>query len=223
MFLLYTNVCSVSNELVLYQVILVRYNEYNKEKQVKLMKEIHDIVAHNLKMYRTDNGVTLDNVSRRTGVSKTMLSQIERGDSIPSITTVWKIANGLKISFTALIKSPDQKVDIKKKSGLMEMTGDDGRYRLYPFYPFESGHPFEMYQFEIEPGGVFAAEAHQTGAEEYIMIYDGMLNLKVQNEDYQIGSDMSIRFDADVPHVYTNIGDGIVRGTMTIYYSEQML
>lgn len=223
MVLLYTNVCSVSNEIVLYQVILVRYNEYNKEKQVKLMKEIHDIVAHNLKMYRTDNGLTLDNVSRRTGVSKTMLSQIERGDSIPSITTVWKIANGLKLSFTALIKSPDQKVDIKKKSELMEMTGDDGRYRLYPFYPFESGHQFEMYQFEIDPGGVFTAEAHQTGTEEYIMIYQGMLNLKVQNEDYQIEKDMSIRFDADVPHVYTNIGDGIVRGTMTIYYPEQML
>lgn len=187
------------------------------------MKEIHDIVAHNLKMYRTDNGLTLDNVSRRSGVSKTMLSQIERGDSIPSITTVWKIANGLKISFMALIKSPDQKVDIKKKSELMEITGDDGRYRLYPFYPFESGRPFEMYQFEIEPGGVFAAEAHQTGTEEYIMIYQGMLNLKVQNEDYQIEKDTALRFDADVPHVYTNIGEGIVRGTMTIYYPERIV
>ncbi|WP_414054769.1 helix-turn-helix domain-containing protein [Macrococcus equi] len=187
------------------------------------MKEIHEIVAYNLKAYRHENGLTLDNVSRRTGVSKTMLSQIERGDSIPSITTVWKIANGLKISFTTLIKSPDQKVNIKRKSEVMEMTGDDGRFRLYPYYPYESGHSIEMYQFEIDPGGTFTSDAHQSGSEEYIIVNQGMLSLKVQNEDYHIEKDTAVRFDADVSHVYSNIGEGIVRGTMTIYYPEQKI
>ncbi|WP_414042215.1 helix-turn-helix domain-containing protein [Macrococcus sp. EM39E] len=187
------------------------------------MKEIHDIVAYNLKMFRKDNGLTLDNVSRRTGVSKTMLSQIERGDSIPSITTVWKIANGLKISFMTLIKSPDQKVEVKRKGEIMEMTSDDGRYRLYPYFPFESGAQIEMYQFEIEPGGAYNAEPHQAGTSEYIIISEGMMNLKIQNEDYQMESDMAIKFDADVSHSYMNIGDSIVHGIMTIYYPEQTL
>lgn len=185
------------------------------------MKEIHEIVAYNLKMYRTEHGLTLDNVSRSTGVSKTMLSQIERGDSIPSITTVWKIAYGLKIGFNTLIKSPDQKVVVKQKNELMEMTSDDGRYRLYPYFSFESGAQVEVFQFEIDPGGSYVADAHHAGASEYVVVNSGMMNLKIQNEDYQLEQDTAIKFDADVTHSYTNIGDETVCGVITIYYPEQ--
>ncbi|WP_155730229.1 helix-turn-helix domain-containing protein, partial [Staphylococcus cohnii] len=66
------------------------------------MREINDIIAENLKLYRKQNGYSLEQLSEATGVSKTMLGQIERKISIPSITTLWKIANGLKISFTEL-------------------------------------------------------------------------------------------------------------------------
>ncbi len=62
------------------------------------------VLAENLKTLRANRKLSLDKVAELTGVSKTMLSQIERGESNPTIHTVWKIANGLKISFTA----PDQ-------------------------------------------------------------------------------------------------------------------
>ena len=53
------------------------------------MREIHEIIAENLKKYRKNEGLTLDKVATMTGVSKTMLGQIERLDSIPSISTIW--------------------------------------------------------------------------------------------------------------------------------------
>ncbi|MCE4957789.1 helix-turn-helix domain-containing protein [Macrococcoides caseolyticum] len=184
------------------------------------MKEIHEIVAYNLKHYRQSYGLTLDNVSRRTGVSKTMLSQIERGDSIPSITIVWKIATGLKINISTLIKSPDQRIEVKKKSELMEITGDDGRYRLFPYFTFEADRQIEVYQFEINEGGIYTAEPYQLGAEAYVWVYEGMLNIKIQNEDYQIEQDMAIRFEADITQEWINIGDRTVRGLLTVYYPE---
>ena len=72
------------------------------------MKEINDIIAENLKLYRKQNGYSLEHLSYLTEVSKTMLGQIERKESIPSITTLWKIANGLKVSFTELTQEKDE-------------------------------------------------------------------------------------------------------------------
>lgn len=72
------------------------------------MENINLILSKNLKYLRNERKLSLDKLADLTGISKTMLGQIERGESNPSITTVWKIANGLKISFTALINEPLQ-------------------------------------------------------------------------------------------------------------------
>ncbi|MFQ3860388.1 helix-turn-helix transcriptional regulator [Staphylococcus shinii] len=72
------------------------------------MKEINDIIAENLKLFRKQNGYSLEYLSVLTEVSKTMLGQIERKESIPSITTLWKIANGLKVSFAELTQDNEE-------------------------------------------------------------------------------------------------------------------
>ncbi|MDA6151190.1 helix-turn-helix transcriptional regulator, partial [Escherichia coli] len=58
------------------------------------MEEIHLILAKNLKAFRENKKLSLEKVAELTGVSKTMIGQIERGESSPTITTIWKIANG---------------------------------------------------------------------------------------------------------------------------------
>ncbi len=72
------------------------------------MKEINDIIAENLKLYRKQNGYSLEYLSVLTEVSKTMLGQIERKESVPSITTLWKIAEGLKVSFAELTQDNEE-------------------------------------------------------------------------------------------------------------------
>src|SRR6478736_3002208 len=102
------------------------------------VKEIHVVVAENMKTYRKANKLSLDKVSELTGVSKTMLGQIERGDSIPTITTLWKIANGLKVSFTSLIKESTNDITIISKNDLLELPENDGKYKVFPYFPFEN-------------------------------------------------------------------------------------
>ncbi|CAM5209801.1 DNA-binding protein OS=Lysinibacillus sphaericus OX=1421 GN=LS41612_09375 PE=4 SV=1 [Lysinibacillus sphaericus] len=70
------------------------------------MEEIHLIFARNLKAIREKEKLSLEKVSQLCGVSKTMIGQIERGESSPTLTTIWKIATGLKVSFTTLIHQP---------------------------------------------------------------------------------------------------------------------
>ncbi|TCJ03898.1 helix-turn-helix domain-containing protein [Cytobacillus praedii] len=182
------------------------------------MEEIHLILAKNLKAYRERKKLSLEKVSDLTGVSKTMIGQIERGESSPTITTIWKIANGLKISFTSLIHQyqPDTKVILKKD--VQVLAEDNGKYRVYPFFPFHDERRFEGYTVEIEPGGFLSSDSHGEGTEEFITVFDGELMIYVNDMEYTIKSGDSIRFKADRPHTYQNTGEAIIRLSMTIYY-----
>ncbi|MFJ8063935.1 helix-turn-helix domain-containing protein [Psychrobacillus sp. NPDC096426] len=182
------------------------------------MKEIHVVVAENMRAYRKANKLSLDKVSELTGVSKTMLGQIERGDSIPTITTMWKIANGLKVSFTSLIKESTNDVTIISKNDLLELPENDGKYKVYPYFPFEDDKQFEIYMVEIEPGGYLEADPHHDGTEEYITVFDGQLELTISGQIYLLEKDHSIRFKANCKHAYHNPGNGVTRLNMTINY-----
>src|SRR5690554_5668235 len=89
-----------------YNVFFILYSPdvilYRKNRSV-LKMEIDLVIAKNLKAIRESKKLSLEKVAELTGVSKTMIGQIERGESAPTITTIWKIANGLKVSFTSLI------------------------------------------------------------------------------------------------------------------------
>jgi transcriptional regulator with XRE-family HTH domain len=77
------------------------------------MEQSAGAIAENLRKVRETRGLSLDQLAELTGVSKSMLRQIETGKSSPTITTIWKIANGLRISFTALLRKPEIRVEVK--------------------------------------------------------------------------------------------------------------
>lgn len=62
------------------------------------------MVSENARRLREEKRLTLDEAARLTGVSRSMLAQIEKGDVNPTISMVWKIANGYKVSFTSLVE-----------------------------------------------------------------------------------------------------------------------
>jgi len=176
------------------------------------------VIAQNLRRLREAKKLSLDQVAEATGVSKSMLGQIERGESNPTVATVWKIASGLKVSFTALINSPQPDTVVIPRTAIEPMTEDQGRYRLYPFFPYEEGRPFEMYTVEIELGGYLSAEAHGAGTQEFITVFEGELTLRVGTEEFTVGAGDSLRFKADRPHAYHNSGAGVTRLCMVIHY-----
>lgn len=109
------------------------------------MENIGHIVAENLKRLREERKLSLDAVAKSSGVSKSMLGQIERGVTNPTISTLWKIANGLKISFTSLMLRPEADIEIVQRSAIAPFVETDGKYRNYPVFPFDNSRGFEMY------------------------------------------------------------------------------
>ncbi|RDZ11088.1 DNA-binding protein [Priestia megaterium] len=182
------------------------------------MEEINLIIAKNLKNFRESKKLSLEKVAELTGVSKTMIGQIERGESSPTITTIWKIANGLKISFTSLINNPQPDTKVISKNDIQILSEDNGKYQIYPYFPFEDDRRFEVYSVEIEEGGSLDADSHREGTEEFITVFEGELTVSVNSNEYTIKSGNAIRFKADRAHSYYNRGKTLARLSMIIYY-----
>ena len=182
------------------------------------MEKLNFIIAENLRRFRAEKTLSLDNVSKLTGVSKSMLGQIERCEVNPTVSTLWKIANGLKISCTQLMSMPEADFEIVDKSQVQPLVEDNGRIRIFPMFPFNSATRFEMYSIEIDDGGYLSSEAHQQGTQEFITVFSGKLTISINGEDFVVTAGNSIRFKTDSPHAYKNTGDIICSLSMVIYY-----
>ncbi|MGE7762178.1 helix-turn-helix domain-containing protein [Peribacillus sp. NPDC097895] len=182
------------------------------------MEEINLILAKNLKAFRESKKLSLERVAELSGVSKTMIGQIERGESSPTITTIWKIANGLKISFSSLINNPQPDTKVVHRSDIQTLSEDNGKYRVYPYFPFEDDKRFEVYSIEIDEGGFLSADSHREGTEEFLTVFEGELTVRVNDKEYTIKNGDSIRFKADKPHSYLNSGESLTRLSMILYY-----
>lgn len=184
------------------------------------MQDLATTVSVNLKKLREEKKLSLDHVAKITGVSKSMLGQIERGEVNPTITTIWKIANGLKISFTALLYRPQTEIEIIKKEDVQPLIEDNGKLRNYPLYPFDETRRFETYFIELDPGCYLSSDAHLQGSQEFITVFSGELNIRVRDEEYTLCNGDSIRFKADAPHTYHNASKELTKLSMIIYYPE---
>ncbi|AJK87318.1 MULTISPECIES: helix-turn-helix domain-containing protein [Lysinibacillus] len=182
------------------------------------MDDIQLIFARNLKAIREREKLSLEKVSQLSGVSKAMIGQIERGESSPTLTTIWKIANGLKVSFTELIHQPQAETELILGKDIHALEEDNGKYIVYPHFPFQKDSRFEIYSIAIKENGTLHAEAHREGTEEYLTVFDGELIIRIQDKDYPLASGDAIRFKADRSHTYINPGETLTRLSMTIYY-----
>jgi transcriptional regulator with XRE-family HTH domain len=182
------------------------------------MKQQEIAIAENLKGIREKRGLSLDRLAELTGVSKSMLRQIETGRSSPTIATLWKIANGLRISFTNLLSRRSSEVTVMDVTSPEPLTAHEGRYRVFPLMPFDPKHAFEIYHQEIEPGTRYDGEPHRGDTEEYVFVDHGCLELKVDGASHKVEAGQFIRFAADRPHSYFAAGDEMVSAIMLICY-----
>lgn len=182
--------------------------------------DVTNIVAANIKNIREQKKLTLDTASKLTGVSRSMLAQIEKGDVNPTISVLWKIANGYKVSFTSLVEEKTGGISVVRQADVQPLQENDGKYLNYPIFPFNEQTLFETYRIVMEPSGELSAEPHLNGSEEYITVFTGEIEIVVAGESFSLVSGDSIRFFADVPHTYRNIGKCRAELSMLIYYHK---
>lgn len=182
------------------------------------MDRIKTVVGDNLKMIRKDKQLTLQELSDITGVSKSMLGEIERSVTNPTITVLWKIADGLKIPFTMLINEEKEPISVIKHNETKQVT-TNGEFDIHTIFEFDSKKKFEIYNMTFQPHLSGDIKKHSKGVEEYILVYEGRLIVEVKNESFNLEKGDSIRFLADVDHRYINESSVIAKAHSIIFYN----
>ncbi len=181
---------------------------------------IRDTVAENLKRLRKDLGFSMDQLAEAAGVSKSLIGQIERGETSPSISNLWKISIGLQIPFTLLLEKQTAETILVNKTDFVSLDSEDNHFHLYPLFPAKAGQDFEILLLELEPGGQNESLPHAPGTMEYIIVTGGTLEVQVGEEVYQVQAGGGILFAADKPHAYRNRSSGPIQATNVIHYRK---
>lgn len=182
------------------------------------MMDINLIIDDNLKRLRKQRNLSLGQLSELSDVSKVMLSQIKKGETNPTINTIWKIASGLKVPYTSLLNRQEQETCIVKKSNIISQLSDDRQYRLYCYYSNTPHRNFELFQMELDEGCKYTSVGHPENSEEYIMVLEGELTVEVNGKSFILQADDAITFTASVRHAYENSGTGILKTVIINFY-----
>ena len=168
-------------------------------------------VSMNLRRIRKSKQMSLDDVAQETGISKSMLGQIERGEANPTIGTIGKIISGLRVNFMDLIASPKEESYLVRRQVLSPVKAEKGSYSSYVYFPYEQGRDFEIYNITVEPGRCYQCASHGEHTMESLLVCDGVLSLSLGEESYTLGAGDAIRFHTDRAHEYRNSGDALLR------------
>ncbi len=181
------------------------------------MNTMNMIVAANIKRLREENKLSMDELARLSGVSKSMLAQIERGEANPTISTLWKLSNGMKIPFDALTIRPKNSCEIVKISQMQPILENEGNVKNYPIFPDTENRRFAVYYLELGKGSYWKAEPHLKGTTEFVTVFSGTMEIHADGREFILKKGDSIRFRADTKHSYCNISDETVVLHMIIF------
>lgn len=171
--------------------------------------EIATHLAHTLRQLRKQRGWSLDKAAEATGVSKAMLGQIERGESSPTVATLWKIATGFRTAFSGLISPPPQVLDLPLviSNAQSDTALPADRLQVRPVFPFDAHFGFELMELTLPPHTEHVSEPHEPGVIEHVTVIDGEMEVLTDERWQPLAKGDAIRFAADAPHGYRNFGE----------------
>ncbi|RYL93089.1 XRE family transcriptional regulator [Sporolactobacillus sp. THM7-4] len=158
-------------------------------------------IGANLRQFRMSRGLSMEQLANKIGISKLTLMNVERGEGNPTLSVIWKIANGLNVPVSTLL-SIDSDVSIARKENSIKLASSDKVFVAEPL--FQSHGLFELYRGYLQPNAEYQSAAHQSGVNEYVTVMSGALNVAVGGEIYPLNEYDSIKFKGDLDHKYIN-------------------
>jgi transcriptional regulator with XRE-family HTH domain len=168
------------------------------------------ILAHlpaRLKQARRQQGLSLESVAKLSGVSRSMVSQIERGESSPTITTLWNLTRALQVDFAGLLEGPQTTpmIEVLRWDAVpsIENLGKYCTIRILSA-PETAGH-HEVYELAFSAEGRLDSHPHRRGAREMVTVIEGTLDVTSGGATQRLAQGDTARYSADVPHSVTAV------------------
>jgi XRE family transcriptional regulator, regulator of sulfur utilization len=166
-------------------------------------------VGPRVRALRDAMGLSLRDLAERSGVSAPMLSQVERGETSPTLAVAVKIAAGLELTLSQLLRLDEgQHVAVSRASGRRRYERRGHRFEeLTPPLP---GQRADVSLHTLEPGATTGGREdppmHEPGSRETAVVLAGTLALVVDGSRHDLREGDSVTFDADLPHHFENDG-----------------
>ena len=169
--------------------------------------DIHDRLAASLKSARKSKGLSLDAVAKLSGVSRSMISQIERGESSPTVATLWNLTQALQVDFAGLIEGKTAPgIEIIRADTAPTINGRGQGVRIRILSPAEAAGEHEVYELSFADGGILASDPHSPGCREHLTVLEGLVRVQSGDEEQELQTGDTARYFADRPHRISSSG-----------------
>jgi XRE family transcriptional regulator, regulator of sulfur utilization len=164
------------------------------------------------KALREAMGLSLRDLAERSGVSAPMLSQVERGETSPTLQVAGRIAAGLDLRLSQLLRlDEDGAVSVVRRAERRKGPGGGRRGHSYEILtPPLPGQRAELSRHVLSPGAVTGGPGdppmHEPGSRETALVEDGSVVLVCDGAQYELAAGDAVTFDADLPHHFENPG-----------------
>jgi transcriptional regulator with XRE-family HTH domain len=175
----------------------------------------------NLRRLRLGRRLSLEGLSRASGVSRAMLSQVELGKSAPTINLLWKIARALGVPFSSLLgDGRAARLVVLRASASKVLASQDGAFTTRALFPNDGPRTVEFYELRLAPGSLERADPHPPDTTENLVVTEGSLTVALGGERHRLEPGDAIFFYADMPHEYLNEGAREARACLVMTYER---
>jgi transcriptional regulator with XRE-family HTH domain len=177
-------------------------------------------VGEQIQRLRSERKLTLDDLSRAAGVSKSMLSEIERDKANPTIAVAWRLTNALGISLDELFAQPKapETIRVDGPHDIPTLSGHDAHYQLRVWGPIELAGKFEWYELTLAAQGALVSNAHEPGTREHLTVLNGTLEVEAAGVTRRVKAGDTARYAADAPHAIRNAGKGEAKALLIVIH-----
>ena len=181
-------------------------------------------IGARVKEWRVRKGLTLEALAEVSGVSRAMLSKLERGEKNPTLVVAAKVAQALQVGLTDLMGMAEERravVIVPKSRRMTFRDPETGFERQLLSPPFES-RTLEFVRHVI-PANASSGDlpAYRRGVEKHLIVEQGRLRVVIETEEYVLTRGDALYFEADIPHRFDNAGKGVCSYYLVISFNPQ--
>ena len=162
--------------------------------------------------------LSLSELAEQSGVAKSIISQIERNETNPTLATIWRLSQALDVSIERVLATSDEEPFIEKTSRADTpiLVSDDGKVRLAIIGWIKTVEWLQWYEVSADPGGQLDSDPHQRGSVESLTVTFGSMEVEVAGSIQRARAGETLRYRCDRPHTVRCIGTEPAKAVMVV-------
>ncbi len=192
-----------------------------EETQKIAPEEIGEFVGRRVKKLRADRGWSLEELATASGVSRSMLSEIEREKANPTLTVTFRIARAFGMTLQELIESAEpsaSKIQVIRAVDRGQVFRSDKQCEIRTLSPLNLEKDVEFYEVTLRPGGALRSQPHFEGTREFLTVEEGSVRIESDQDAEELTKGDSGTYRADIAHAIINTGKGNALVFLVVIY-----